>query len=39
LFLSPHTVKTQMSSMYGKLGVHTRAEAVARAGELGLLHP
>jgi LuxR family transcriptional regulator, maltose regulon positive regulatory protein len=37
LFLSRHTVKSQMWSMYRKLGVHTRAEAVSRAQELGLL--
>jgi LuxR family maltose regulon positive regulatory protein len=37
LFLSRHTVKSQVWSMYGKLGVHTRGEAVARARELGLL--
>ncbi|WP_222263313.1 LuxR C-terminal-related transcriptional regulator [Modestobacter marinus] len=37
LFLSRHTVKSQVWSMYRKLGVHTRADAVARARELGLL--
>jgi LuxR family transcriptional regulator, maltose regulon positive regulatory protein len=37
LFLSRHTVKSQVWSMYRKLGVHTRDEAVARARELGLL--
>jgi LuxR family maltose regulon positive regulatory protein len=37
LFLSRHTVKSQVWSMYRKLGVHTRGEAVARAQELGLL--
>ena len=37
LFLSRHTVKSQIWSMYRKLGVHTRDEAVARARELGLL--
>jgi LuxR family maltose regulon positive regulatory protein len=37
LFLSRHTVKSQLWSAYQKLGVHTRAEAVARAQELGLL--
>jgi LuxR family maltose regulon positive regulatory protein len=37
LFLSRHTVKSQVWSMYRKLGAHTRAEAVARARERGLL--
>ena len=39
LFLSVHTVKTYMRSMYAKLGVHRRSEAVQRARELGLLAP
>ena len=39
LFLSRHTVKSQVSSMYQKLGVHTRDDAVARARELGLIEP
>jgi LuxR family transcriptional regulator, maltose regulon positive regulatory protein len=37
LFLSRHTVKSQLWSLYRKLGVHTRAGAVSRAQELGLL--
>jgi LuxR family maltose regulon positive regulatory protein len=37
LFLSRHTVKAQMWSMYRKLDVHSRDAAVARARELGLL--
>jgi LuxR family maltose regulon positive regulatory protein len=37
LFLSRHTVKSQLWSLYRKLGVHTRSEAVVRARELGLL--
>lgn len=37
LFLSRHTVKSQLESAYRKLEVHTRAGAVARAQELGLL--
>ena len=37
LFLSRHTVKTEAISTYRKLGVTSRSEAVARAGELGLL--
>jgi LuxR family maltose regulon positive regulatory protein len=39
LFLSQHTIKTQALSIYRKLGVSSRADAVARAGELGLLAP
>jgi LuxR family transcriptional regulator, maltose regulon positive regulatory protein len=37
LCLSRHTVKAQVWSMYRKLGVHTRGDAVVRARELGLL--
>jgi LuxR family transcriptional regulator, maltose regulon positive regulatory protein len=37
LCLSRHTVKSQVWSMYRKLQVHTRGDAVARARELGLL--
>ncbi|MBO0816232.1 MAG: response regulator transcription factor, partial [Actinobacteria bacterium] len=37
LFLSPHTIKTQMRSIYRKLGAATRSQAVTRARELGLL--
>ncbi|WP_068159906.1 helix-turn-helix transcriptional regulator [Rhodococcus phenolicus] len=37
LFVSPNTVKTQLRSIYRKLGVHTRYEAVGRARELRLL--
>jgi LuxR family maltose regulon positive regulatory protein len=36
LFVSSHTVKTQVYSAYRKLGVSSRSEAVARARELGL---
>jgi DNA-binding CsgD family transcriptional regulator len=39
LYLSFHTVKTHMRSIYAKLGVHRRTEAVERARELGLLAP
>jgi LuxR family maltose regulon positive regulatory protein len=37
LFLSPHTVKSQQMSLYRKLGVSSRSQAIARARELGLL--
>lgn len=37
LFLSPHTVKDHTSSIYRKLGVRNRAEAVQRAQRIGLL--
>ncbi len=36
LFVTRNTVKSQVRSAYRKLGVSTRAEAVARARELGL---
>jgi LuxR family maltose regulon positive regulatory protein len=40
LFISPETVKKHAASIYAKLGVGRRIEAVARARELGLLdHP
>jgi LuxR family maltose regulon positive regulatory protein len=37
LFLSAHTIKSQMKSIYRKLGASSRSQAVARARELGLL--
>jgi LuxR family transcriptional regulator, maltose regulon positive regulatory protein len=37
LFLSRTTIKTQASSIYRKFGVASRAEAIERAVELGLL--
>ncbi|ONI74763.1 hypothetical protein ALI144C_38830 [Actinosynnema sp. ALI-1.44] len=39
LSVSPNTVKTHLRNLYRKLGVHRRAEAVARARALGLLAP
>jgi ATP/maltotriose-dependent transcriptional regulator MalT len=37
LFLSPNTVRSHTRALYRKLAVNTRADAVARAGALGLL--
>jgi LuxR family maltose regulon positive regulatory protein len=37
LFLSRHTVKSEAMSVYRKLGVSSRNQAVARSRELGLL--
>lgn len=37
LFLSPNTVRSHTRSIYRKLGVNARADAVARAETLGLL--
>jgi LuxR family maltose regulon positive regulatory protein len=37
LYVSLNTVKTHARSIFRKLGVSTRAEAVARARELGVL--
>jgi LuxR family maltose regulon positive regulatory protein len=37
LFVSPHTVKTQAISIYRKLGVSSRSDAVRRATGIGLL--
>ena len=37
LFLSPHTVKEHTSTLYKKLRVRNRAEAVQRAQRIGLL--
>jgi LuxR family maltose regulon positive regulatory protein len=39
LFVSHNTVRTHLRNVYPKLGVHSRADAVARARELGLLSP
>ena len=37
LYVSRNTVKTQAISVYRKLGVSSRSEAIARAAELGLV--
>jgi LuxR family maltose regulon positive regulatory protein len=37
--VSPNTIKTQVSSIYRKLGVSRRAEAIARISQLHLLSP
>jgi DNA-binding NarL/FixJ family response regulator len=37
LFVSLNTVKAHTRNIYGKLDVHSRTQAVARSGELGLL--
>jgi LuxR family maltose regulon positive regulatory protein len=37
LFLSVNTVKAHTRNVYGKLGVHSRTQAVARAQALGIL--
>jgi LuxR family transcriptional regulator, maltose regulon positive regulatory protein len=39
LFVSPNTIRTHLRHIYAKLDAHGRAEAVARARELGLLSP
>jgi len=39
LSVSHNTIKTHMRNVYSKLGTHRRAEAVARARDLGLLAP
>ena len=39
LYLSPSTVKRHTINLYGKLGVHSRREAVAAATNLGILPP
>jgi ATP/maltotriose-dependent transcriptional regulator MalT len=37
LFLSQNTIRSHTRALYHKLGVHTRADAIARATALGLL--
>jgi LuxR family transcriptional regulator, maltose regulon positive regulatory protein len=39
LVVSANTIQTHTRHLYDKLDVHTRAEAVERARELGLLAP
>lgn len=39
LVVSANAIRTHTRHLYGKLDVHTRAEAVVRARELGLLAP
>jgi LuxR family maltose regulon positive regulatory protein len=39
LFVSTNTIRTHLRHIYAKLDAHNRAEAVARARELGLLAP
>lgn len=39
LYVSRHTIKTQMISIYRKLGTHSRSGAVALATDAGLLEP
>jgi len=39
LFVSRNTIKTQAISVYRKLGVSSRTQAIDRAVELGLLKP
>ena len=39
LFVSRNTIKTQAISVYRKLGVSSRSDAIQRAGQLGLVDP
>lgn len=38
LYVTPNTVKTHLKSLFRKLGVNTRREAVRAAASLGILH-
>jgi LuxR family transcriptional regulator, maltose regulon positive regulatory protein len=37
LVIALSTVKTHINNLYGKLGIHSRTQALSRARELGLL--
>jgi LuxR family maltose regulon positive regulatory protein len=37
LVIALSTVKTHINNLYGKLGIHSRTQALARARALGLL--
>ena len=37
LFVSVHTVRAQVTSIYHKLGVSSRTQAIGRARDLGLI--
>jgi LuxR family maltose regulon positive regulatory protein len=39
LYVSRNTIKTQAISVYRKLGVSSRSQAIVRAEELGLVEP
>jgi LuxR family maltose regulon positive regulatory protein len=39
LFLSIHTIKAEVTSIYRKLGVSSRTQALERAREIGLVPP
>ena len=39
LYLTVNTLKAHTNSIYGRLDVHSRMQAVIRARELGLLPP